>query len=165
MLTKLQARRQTKTASVGSSSKAIFQDVLETKKTVVPPIDCPADSDGWDVDLKIPGMMDKCNMTSFDSHPKKIQPSSHFRVDLLSHESKTTDKPEQYDWRAEKIWTGCASFYHCDSLALRQRHSNEDEQEKVFLTAQKEEEEDKLFSVMKTVARPVVGFLFREKKN
>ena len=28
--------------------------------------------------------------------------SSRISVDLLSYESKTTDKQEQYDWRAEK---------------------------------------------------------------
>ena len=27
-------------------------------------------------------------------------------VDLLPHDSKTSDKPEQYDWRAKKNWTG-----------------------------------------------------------
>ena len=29
--------------------------------------------------------------------------SSRIEVDLLSYESKPTDKPEQYDWMAEKI--------------------------------------------------------------
>ena len=28
--------------------------------------------------------------------------SSRFRVDLLSYESKTTDKREKYDWRVDK---------------------------------------------------------------
>ena len=32
--------------------------------------------------------------------------SSRNRVDLLSYESKPTDKPKQYDWMAEKNWTG-----------------------------------------------------------
>ena len=32
--------------------------------------------------------------------------SSHIRVDLLSYERKTTDKRDQYDWRAEKNLDG-----------------------------------------------------------
>ena len=32
--------------------------------------------------------------------------SSHYRVDLLSHVSKTTDKRGQYEWRAEKNLDG-----------------------------------------------------------
>ena len=32
--------------------------------------------------------------------------SSRNRVNLLSHENKPTDKQGQYDWRAEKNWTG-----------------------------------------------------------
>ena len=32
------------------------------------------------------------------------QLSSRIIVDLLSYERKTTDKREQYDWRAEKNW-------------------------------------------------------------
>ena len=32
--------------------------------------------------------------------------SSRIRVDLLSYESKPTDKREQYDWRAEKNFDG-----------------------------------------------------------
>ena len=36
--------------------------------------------------------------------------SSRNKVDLLSFESKTTDKREQYDWMGEKIWTGIFMF-------------------------------------------------------
>ena len=40
------------------------------------------------------------------SGPNVFLRFSRNRVDLLSYESKTTDKREQYDWRAVKIWTG-----------------------------------------------------------
>ena len=39
-------------------------------------------------------------------HPNFFQQSSRIMVNLLSYESKATDKREQYDWRAEKNWTG-----------------------------------------------------------
>ena len=38
--------------------------------------------------------------------------SSRIRVHLLSYESKTTDKREQYDWRPEKIWTGSTILHY-----------------------------------------------------
>ena len=40
------------------------------------------------------------------TRPKMFLGSSRNRVDLLSYDSKTTDKREQYDWMAGKIWTG-----------------------------------------------------------
>ena len=40
------------------------------------------------------------------TRPLFFQPSSRVRVDLLSYESKPTDKQEQYDRMAEENWTG-----------------------------------------------------------
>ena len=37
------------------------------------------------------------------SRPNFSQPSCRIEVDLLSYKSKTTDKKEQYNWRAEKF--------------------------------------------------------------
>ena len=37
--------------------------------------------------------------------PRKRAPCQK-RVDLLSYDSKTTEKGEQYDWRAKNIWPG-----------------------------------------------------------
>ena len=52
-----------------------------------------------------------------ESRPIFFLQFSRIRVDLLSHESKTTDKREQYDWRAEKnldrlcrCGTGCIRY-------------------------------------------------------
>ena len=40
------------------------------------------------------------------TRPNYFLQSSRIRVDLLSYESKRTDKREQYDWRAEKNLDG-----------------------------------------------------------
>ena len=40
------------------------------------------------------------------SRPNYFQRSSRNRVNLLAYKRKPTEKREQNDWRAEKIWTG-----------------------------------------------------------
>ena len=54
------------------------------------------------------------NRPIFFSHPGRI------RVNLLSYDSNTTNKRDQYDWMAEKNWTGssfsvivCHISSHC----------------------------------------------------
>ena len=47
------------------------------------------------------------------TRPNFFLRSGRNRVDLLSYESKMTDKQEQYDWRAEKIWTVKALVRKC----------------------------------------------------
>ena len=44
--------------------------------------------------------------------------SSRIRVDLLSYERKTTDKREQYDWRAEKNSDGTCNALNRPTLIL-----------------------------------------------
>ena len=43
---------------------------------------------------------------NFPPRPDFFLRSSRNRVNLLSYYGKTTDKREQYDWRADKNWTG-----------------------------------------------------------
>ena len=55
--------------------------------------------------------LDECTSGgSRDYSTKFFLGSSRIRVDLLWHESKTTDKREQYDWRAEKNLDGYCNF-------------------------------------------------------
>ena len=44
------------------------------------------------------------------------------RVDLLSYKSKPTDKQEQYNWRAEKNWTGIGVELLDQFFFLRSSH-------------------------------------------
>ena len=46
------------------------------------------------------------------SRPNFSHPFRRTRVDLLPYESNTTDKREQYDWRAEKNLNGILIFVH-----------------------------------------------------
>ena len=48
-------------------------------------------------------------ITNCNSRPEFFLQSSRIRVDRLSYESKTTDKREQYDWRADKNLDGFGS--------------------------------------------------------
>ena len=52
------------------------------------------------------------------THPKFILWPSRFRVDLLTNDSKPTDKWEQTDWMAEKNLDGKSNIYF---LLLRKR--------------------------------------------
>ena len=49
---------------------------------------------------------------------KQIMRSSRIRVNLLSYESKPTDKREQYDWRTEKNFNGMQKLTGLLSLLL-----------------------------------------------
>ena len=46
------------------------------------------------------------SVLDYTTRPDFFLRSGRIRVDLLSYESKTTDKREQYDWRTEKNLDG-----------------------------------------------------------
>ena len=59
------------------------------------------------------------HLVSVATLPKKILWCSCIRVDLLLHYSKTTDKREQYDWRADKNLDGCVEINLANGLYTR----------------------------------------------
>ena len=57
------------------------------------------------------------------SRPDFLRRSSCISVDLLSYDSKPTEKREQWDWRAEKNWTGLSLvFSFVEKNARQARH-------------------------------------------
>ena len=52
--------------------------------------------------------------------------SSRIRVDLLSYESKTTDKQQQNYWIAEKNWTGSSKIFLYDRSLIYLDYSASD---------------------------------------
>ena len=50
------------------------------------------------------------NKILFIARPNFSARSSRIRVDLLSYESKTTDKRQQNDWRAKKNLDRCSDL-------------------------------------------------------